>query len=380
MRTSPWAITMWDFSWLERRWPGAGYEDWDRALSELTERGYDAVRIDAYPHLVAADPMKEWYLPPAWNQTSWGAQSPITVQILPALTDFIAACRRHGVKVGLSTWYREDADNLRMQIRTPQQQGQIWLDTLRHIEAAGLLDQIIFVDFCNEFPHPVWAPYLYPDGPESPHIPRADPRLVSWMAESIAMVREQFPTLDYTYSFCTELHTWAEQPDPGLDLLELHIWMSHRESSDFNARVGYGFERFEPTGFDNLVAHARREFTQNAAAYEAGLFRTIDSAIEWSKARHLGIVTTECWAVIDWKDWPGLDWDWVMELTEKGLRRAAASGRWLGLATSNFCGPQFVGMWREVEWHRRLTDLIKNSPVAPDIRPACGIDPGGGSD
>lgn len=23
------AITMWDFSWLERRWPGAGYEDWD---------------------------------------------------------------------------------------------------------------------------------------------------------------------------------------------------------------------------------------------------------------------------------------------------------------------------------------------------------------
>lgn len=23
---SPRAITMWDFSWLERRWPGAGYE------------------------------------------------------------------------------------------------------------------------------------------------------------------------------------------------------------------------------------------------------------------------------------------------------------------------------------------------------------------
>ena len=43
------AITMWDFSWLERRWAGAGYEDWDRALSELSERGYDTVRIDAYP-------------------------------------------------------------------------------------------------------------------------------------------------------------------------------------------------------------------------------------------------------------------------------------------------------------------------------------------
>ena len=52
--TRPLAITMWDFSWLERRWPGAGYEDWDVALDELRARGYDAVRIDAYPHLLAA--------------------------------------------------------------------------------------------------------------------------------------------------------------------------------------------------------------------------------------------------------------------------------------------------------------------------------------
>jgi hypothetical protein len=28
----PLAITMWDFSWIERRWPGAGYEDWDDVL------------------------------------------------------------------------------------------------------------------------------------------------------------------------------------------------------------------------------------------------------------------------------------------------------------------------------------------------------------
>lgn len=37
---APFAITMWDFSWIERRWPGAGYEDWDQVLTELTERGY----------------------------------------------------------------------------------------------------------------------------------------------------------------------------------------------------------------------------------------------------------------------------------------------------------------------------------------------------
>jgi len=54
----PLAITMWEFSWLERKWPGAGYEDWDKALSELVDRGYDAIRIDAFPHLIDHDPEK----------------------------------------------------------------------------------------------------------------------------------------------------------------------------------------------------------------------------------------------------------------------------------------------------------------------------------
>ena len=62
------AITMWDFSWLERRWPGAGYEDWDLALDELAERGYDAVSIDAYPHLWAAGPESTYTLLPCWDQ------------------------------------------------------------------------------------------------------------------------------------------------------------------------------------------------------------------------------------------------------------------------------------------------------------------------
>ena len=34
----PRAIAMWDFSWLERRWPGAGYEEWDRVLDELVSK------------------------------------------------------------------------------------------------------------------------------------------------------------------------------------------------------------------------------------------------------------------------------------------------------------------------------------------------------
>lgn len=31
---TPYTITMWDFSWLERRWPGAGI-DWHLRLTDL---------------------------------------------------------------------------------------------------------------------------------------------------------------------------------------------------------------------------------------------------------------------------------------------------------------------------------------------------------
>src|SRR4051812_45046747 len=96
----PLAITMWDFSWLERRWPGAGYEDWDQALDELADRGYDAVRIDAYPHLVSANPDRQWTILPTWNQTSWGAQSLTRVRVMPELVEFIGLCRRRNIKVG----------------------------------------------------------------------------------------------------------------------------------------------------------------------------------------------------------------------------------------------------------------------------------------
>lgn len=40
----------------------------------------------------------------------------------------------------------------------------------------------------------------------------------------------------------------------------------------------------------------------------------------------------------------------------------------LAISTSNFCGPQFVGMWRDVEWHRRLTDIIHSAPVEKELQ------------
>src|SRR4051812_14117231 len=131
----PVAITMWDFSWLERRWPGAGYEDYDQCLDELKARGYDAVRIDAYPHFLAAAPDREWELLPQWNTQVWGAPSRCRVKVQPHLNTFVAKCADRGISVGLSTWFRQDVDDTRMKIHTPEDLGKVWRAALGTIDA-----------------------------------------------------------------------------------------------------------------------------------------------------------------------------------------------------------------------------------------------------
>lgn len=366
--THPIAIAMWDFSWLERRWPGAGYEDWDLALDELKERGYDAVRIDAYPHLVASDPEREWELLPVWNQHDWGSPAPISVAVQPALNQFIEKCAERDIKVVLSTWFRQDVGETRMNIRSPQDLGDAWRKTLHSIAEAGLLESILYVDLCNEWPLPLWAPFLMRqiEGASAERGPsRTLPEVRGWMAQSIAVVREAYPNLDFCFSFSTELDTWQEQDVSFMDLLEPHIWMVQTEWSDFIKRIGYDLENanFDPGGYDILARNAEPMYRKDPDYWKARLKSGIDLMAEWSRRSGKPLITTECWAVVLYKDWPMLNWGWVKELCEFGVREASGTGRWIALSTSHFCGPQFVGMWRDVAWHKGLTDLIRSSSV-----------------
>ena len=186
--TRPRAIAMWEFSWIERRWPGAGYEDWNQALDELVERGYDAVRIDAFPHLIAVDPNRIWTIHSDGQDGDWGAPGEVDIsRINENLVDFIARCKTRGVAVGLSTWYKRDSDDARMRIHTPEDQAQVWLATLEPIKRAGLLDALLYVDLCNEFPNTKWAPYLYPSDTAEPE-PLTSARIIGWMRDSIAIL------------------------------------------------------------------------------------------------------------------------------------------------------------------------------------------------
>ncbi|MDA3872549.1 MAG: cellulase [Kiritimatiellae bacterium] len=361
--TQPLAITMWDFSWLERRWPGAGYENWDLALDELCERGYNAVRIDAYPHLLAEGGKKDYTLEPCWNQQDWGSPARNKVRPQPALNEFIRKCRDRDIHVGLSSWFQRDVDDAWKQIRSPDDHADIWKQTLDQLAEAELLDSILYVDFCNEWPLQCWAPFFSPDDAESRSF--TDTSSVEWMASSIRRLRESYPDMALTYSYigCLQDLKAVTPAVKEMDLLESHIWMAQANDGEFYKRVGYDYNRFDSKGYENVAVFARDLYYSDSGYWNRLLEQRIDAVCQEATTLGLPLITTECWGIVDYKDWPLLEWDWVKECTAHGLRYAAEKGQWLALSTSNFCGPQFVGMWRDVDWHRELTDLIKSSKL-----------------
>ena len=362
----PKAITMWEFSWIERRWPGAGYEDWDQILDELVARGYDAVRIDPFPHLLAADPHKTWTLRPEWNTQMWGSPDVNRIVLLPGLFDFLNKCHERGVMVGLSTWYRQDEADTRMNITGPEAMAANWITTLDLITQAGYLDTILYVDLCNEWPGVDWAPFV------KPPMTYGDwnkTQSLDYMRKAVALVRAKYPQLPLLFSCAEdEPEKYLEQNLSDFDLLDPHIWMVQQNDAEFYNLTDYHYERFDAKGYTNLSLKAEGIYRARPDHWQKILVEAIDRHATVSRKMKMPLITTECWGVVDYKDWPLLQWDWVMDLCALGAQRAAASGQWLAIATSNFCGPQFVGMWRDKAWHKKLTHAIKTAEIATPMR------------
>ncbi|TVR44004.1 MAG: cellulase, partial [Planctomycetota bacterium] len=346
------------------------YEDLDVALDQLLERGYDAIRIDAFPHLVLADPEGSHELLPVWAVNDWGAPMRCRVRrILPELIACIAACGERGIAVGLSSWFRRDTAESWRLLCTPQRLAAAWLAVLDGIRDAGLLEHILYVDLCNEWPLPNWAPFLYgqdeydPQGKQIPSMDWQDARSLQWIAGASSVVRAAYPQLALT----TSIHPWGADPAPAAphcDCFEPHLWIA--TGTDFYQRLGWTFQhKWDNSEFEVVACHGEALYRADPEHWLGQLRHMIDDAATSAARCQRPLITTECWGIVDYKDGPMLDWGWVKEMCAVGTRHAAASGAWAAIATSNFCGPQFVGMWRDIAWHRELTDLIKASPLPP---------------
>ena len=376
------AVTMWEFSWLVRQTGDeAEYADWDKVLDELAERGYNCIRLDAFPHLVAKGPdgqiVEQFTILPQPDSFMWGNHKPVQVEPRSALVEFISKAADRGIYVGLSSWYNLDTRNRVQMIQSPKDYARIWLETLDLLSEAGLHDRIVWVDICNEFPVRRWAPGPYTDIFKSRRVgdlrmmlklsskwdEGVKQRIKNYFDGAITPLREKYPDLKYTFSFQFMGSRQMQTIDVStFDLAEVHIWVSDYMKWMFRTgqvllHIGFPYPR-------SLRIHAKRManlYPKYRDKYASMLEARIDFWAEWGKKSNIALFTTEAWGPINYDEvtpgGTGGEWDWVKDIAEHGVRMASERG-WQGICTSNFCQPHFEGMWADVGWHKQMTDLI----------------------
>lgn len=369
----PLSVAMWDFSYMVRRGGAeAEYRHWGPVLDGLVERGYDAVRIDAFPHLIAADTRgrvrEESTVLPQAKRFMWGNHEPVQVRPRRGLIEFVGEATRRGLQVGLSSWFNDDSEHRRDQVVTPVDYARIWSETLSALQDEGLLGAIAWVDLCNEFPLPMWAAPAYRRlfGTGWPNLlplvrPWDDARraaVQAYLDEPIAALRADFPDLRYTVSlqFIGDANMRSLDTS-ALDLAEVHVWAS--DNIRFSFRTGQLLPLLEvPGGCTIHRALGPPVWRRWRKAWLRRLAARMDVWADWAGTRGLPLVTTEGWGPINYIDAPdspdGAEWDWVREICEEAMTMAIDRG-WRGVCTSNFCQPHFPGMWRDRAWHRRVT-------------------------
>ncbi|MFC1889161.1 cellulase-like family protein [Thermodesulfobacteriota bacterium] len=379
------AVTMWEFSWLVRRsGDEAEYADWDRVLDELALRGYNCIRLDAFPHLIARGPqgdlVERFTILPQTPLFFWGNHEPVEVEPRRSLLEFLGKVKARGMKVGLSTWFNDDTLHRAQAVVTPEDYARVWLETLDFLDEEGLHDIIAWVDLCNEFPLGKWAKGAYPvifDGADPANLlPVLMPwsnevrcRIQGYFDEAIPPLKSAYPELRYTFSLAGGFvgHNVADIDTSNFDLAEVHIWLS--DDPAFSLTSGQLFLLLEFPG--TLELHVNKApclYFNDRDRWLGALEANIQNWKDWADARGLPLITSESWGPINYDDLdppPGdEEWDWVKDVCAEGVRMAADRG-WEGICTSNFCQPHFEGMWADIAWHQNLTSLIRVDSFSP---------------
>jgi len=318
------AIAMWDFSWLER----VEYDDWDKSLDELQERGYNALRIECYPSIFPSTKV----IDPIWTSNDWGSPVPVEVESFKLL-DFLAKCKGRNIKVGLSTWWRG------WQYQYDFYTG--WKAVLDNVRAFE--ETILFVDLTNEFPLHIWTKH---------ECGNTFDEKIEWAENMISKFKKEF---NYEFGFCTTQNHMATLKNSNH--LNVNLWMA---IGDFYKEIGYDHDFHSNHYYDILVERGESVFRAKEELWKRQLTNLIKETAEYSVALDKPIICTEGWGPIDYKDYPGLNWGWVKDICAHGVETAVATKRFEVICTSNFCGPQFTGMWEDIEWHKRLTGRIRN--------------------
>ncbi len=381
----PVAIAMWDYSWILRHHRYAEFEDWDRVLEGLAERGYNAIRIDAMPQFVAADIEGQISnsfrsVKTDWTPSLWGNDYTMTFNPREALLEFLPACQKHGIKVGLASWFLRHGTARRDIFLEEGGLLRSWKETLDFLSDNNLLDNVIYVDVLNEYPN--WHGYdwfknemnkrsdiqqFILDNPDANVPPpdvndstsRANPLQQQFYNEfirsTITPLKNKYPNLDFFASLDSAMDL-ALIDLSHFDALDYHVWFEHSGKipglNDIRSRK-------QDVDYNEINDGLIEYWSENKNSLIKWMDGKISDIANAAAKNNIACGNTEGWGPIFWYDHPELDWKWVKESADICVDMALKHDNYKFICTSNFTHPQFKGMWDDIMWHRQITNRIK---------------------
>ena len=384
------AIAMWDSSWLRRRYVGGGFESFDKALDELVERGYNAVRIDPFPHMIANAPdgtnSERFFDPTGFSHQIYGFAlwgSPWSVYIYPRrdLVDFIKKCESRNVYVILATWLKPTGEPRNEWITGPSDVIRMWNETLEFLSENDCLKNIIGVDIHNEIPNGACNNWLYSQLSAIEEPSEKQKFYTNYFHKVISELKKNWPELsisascdgafffkvldmDYTHFDFLDIHIWAERvacdflKDTEMEQIRQFGFITGKSSK--TSYVGVKRELPPDVHFEEISNQIHENWYKNRTIIEEQLEAQIAYVAEIGKKYGVPIGCTEGWGTIVWQEHPLLSWD----LNKDAGIMAAKLGQkyeYKFNCQSNFCGPQFASLWKDIDYHQEVTSIIRGN-------------------
>ncbi|NQU55115.1 MAG: hypothetical protein HQ522_21560 [Bacteroidetes bacterium] len=376
-------IAMWDYSWLNQHYTGGFFEDYNKVTDELIERGFNTVRIDAFPLVIGKmETMEQVVTIEGDPLRNWGASDKDRKHaVVTELVEFMKMTKKKNISVILSSWGTGAIEfpEIRKDFENPREHWQAWEKVLDILKENDLLSHVVYIDFDQEFPYfsPV-APELNRLGQEkniettsalqameAAGSVESNFKKLKWNSAQMTFVRSYFnstlthfqhkyPELRFTFSLTSY---WKEVRAMNLktfDVLELHFWMT--QSERFNSRSGFGGLTKDRGQHDYKDYMNRLEKTMNSVRpmLMKDMHNRLAWAKEWSEEIGAPLTTTEAWGPWWHMDHKDLNWEWLYDWCEGGMQLSAEYKLW-GTTPWNYSHP-YWNNWTNVAWYTKVNN------------------------
>lgn len=367
---------MWDFSWLNCHYPGGAFEDFDKVTDELLERGFNTVRIDAFPLVIdqLISDHKETFLVPASPLLNWGpSQIDWKHNVVAELIEFMTITKKKGIHVILSSWGKGD--------RTPYSDRNLfrraWQRVLDILKQNNLMSHVLYVDLDQEFPH--FSPFskeltrlgkktAKPATDEAGAMAQAGMTKGAWNKAQGAFVKEHFestlahfhqrhPGVRFTFSLTSFWNEVRALKPAGLDVLELHIWIKG-QLNDYTGFNKLEKDRDPARDYKSYMAGIRAAM-KDVDSLREHMRGQMDVARSWAGELNVPLTTTEAWGPWWHMDHPDLEWEWLYDWCEYCMGISGDYGFW-GVTPWNYSHPYWEN-WKNVAWYRKVNQRFLRS-------------------